>query len=105
MKKEILLYVGGFEMPDGNAAAQRVLAIAKALPDGYNVKFLGLTHCDNYNGMLQGMNTPICHIPQQKKSGLTTRIGNWFPIDKVIINKCNFKRLAIVNTNRDLASG
>lgn len=55
-KKELnkILYIGGFEMPDGNAAAQRVLAIAKALPDNYNVKFLGLTHSNNYAGIVSG---------------------------------------------------
>lgn len=67
LKKEILLYVGGFEMPDGNAAAQRVLAIAKALPDGYNVKFLGLTHCDNYNGMVVGYEYTNLPYPSTKE--------------------------------------
>lgn len=39
--KPQLLYVGGFELPDKNAAAQRVLAIAKAYAEiGYEVCFL-----------------------------------------------------------------
>ncbi|TJW11355.1 glycosyltransferase [Parvibacter caecicola] len=39
--KPQLLYVGGFELPDKNAAAQRVLAVAKACSDiGYEVCFL-----------------------------------------------------------------
>ena len=29
MKKRTILYVGGFELPDKNAAAQRVLSVAK----------------------------------------------------------------------------
>jgi len=41
-KKEIL-YIGGFELPDKNAAAQRVFANGKLLTKlGYNVSFLGL---------------------------------------------------------------
>jgi glycosyltransferase involved in cell wall biosynthesis len=36
------VYIGGFELPDKNAAAQRVIAIAKILKDvGYNVYFIG----------------------------------------------------------------
>lgn len=67
MKTEKLLYVGGFEMPDGNAAAQRVLAIAKALPDDYNVEFLGLTHCDNYTGTVAGYEYTNLPYPSSKK--------------------------------------
>ncbi len=38
---KFILYVGGFELPDKNAAAQRVLGNAKALRDlGYTVVFL-----------------------------------------------------------------
>jgi glycosyltransferase involved in cell wall biosynthesis len=39
-----ILYIGGFELPDKNAAAQRVIANAKALEKiGYEVLFLGVT--------------------------------------------------------------
>lgn len=39
------LYIGGFIMPDGNAAAQRVLGIAKVLRClDYEVRFAGLQH-------------------------------------------------------------
>lgn len=39
-----ILYVGGFEMPDKNAAAQRVLANAMTLRElGYEITFLGPT--------------------------------------------------------------
>lgn len=62
-----ILYLGGFEMPDGNAAAQRVLAIAKAFPDDYNVKFLGLTHCDNYTGTVSGYEYTNLPYPSTKK--------------------------------------
>lgn len=39
-----ILYIGGFELPDKNAAAHRVLAIAKALRDsGIEIIFLGVS--------------------------------------------------------------
>lgn len=39
-----ILYLGGFELPDKNAAAQRVMAIGKSLRVlGHHVSFLGLT--------------------------------------------------------------
>ncbi len=38
-----ILYLGGFDLPDKNAAAQRVIANAKALRDmGWNVQLVGL---------------------------------------------------------------
>ncbi len=43
MKKKII-YIGGFEMPDKNAAAQRVLSNAKLLRDlGWDVSFIGVS--------------------------------------------------------------
>lgn len=42
MKK--ILYIGGFELPDKNAAAQRVIANARLLSDmGYEVSFIGVS--------------------------------------------------------------
>ena len=39
--KGVILYIGGFELPDRNAAAQRVIGIAKGLRElGYEVVFL-----------------------------------------------------------------
>lgn len=52
MKK--ILYIGGFEMPDKNAAAQRVLSIAKALREsGYDTLFYGITQSGD-NGEVDG---------------------------------------------------
>lgn len=43
-KKGTILYIGGFELPDKNAAAHRVLNNGKLLRKlGYNVVFLGVT--------------------------------------------------------------
>ena len=42
MKK--VLYIGGFELPDKNAAAQRVMTNAKLLREmGYEVIFIGIS--------------------------------------------------------------
>lgn len=47
-KKGVVLYIGGFELPDKNAAAQRVVGNAYALRQlGYEVIFLNKTHCDH----------------------------------------------------------
>jgi glycosyltransferase involved in cell wall biosynthesis len=44
MPKDIILYVGGFILPDGNAAAHRVLSNAKILRKlGFKVNLLGVT--------------------------------------------------------------
>ena len=53
MKK--VLYIGGFEMPDKNAAAQRVLSIAKALREsGYDIQFYGITQNGDLKGDVDG---------------------------------------------------
>lgn len=52
-----ILYVGGFELPDKNAAAHRVLNNAKALRElGYTVRFLGISHTETQitKGNVQG---------------------------------------------------
>ena len=39
-----VLYLGGFELPDKNAAAQRVVANAKLLREmGFEVSFIGIS--------------------------------------------------------------
>ena len=44
MRKKIL-YIGGFELPDKNAAAQRVMANAKLLGEmGFDVSFIGISN-------------------------------------------------------------
>ena len=44
MDKKRILYIGGFELPDKNAAAQRVIANALTLRElGYEVSFIGPT--------------------------------------------------------------
>lgn len=59
------LYIGGFTMPDGNAAAQRVLGIAKLLClRNYDVRLCGLTHQINTGteeGVIDGFK--YCNYP------------------------------------------
>lgn len=46
-QQKTVLYLGGFELPDKNAAAHRVLAVGKLLRDcGCRVIFLGTSHTD-----------------------------------------------------------
>ncbi|TVZ51347.1 glycosyltransferase [Dokdonia sp. Hel_I_53] len=48
MDKGTIIYIGGFELPDRNAAAQRVIGNAKLFNSlGYDVKFIGLTKIDS----------------------------------------------------------
>ena len=61
------LYIGGFELPDKNAAAQRTLSVAKALKDSYEITFLGLTHSDNLKGIVNGFYYENLQYPNTKK--------------------------------------
>lgn len=50
MREKNILYIGNFELPDKNAAAHRVLGIAKALREcGNNVSFVGVNKEDADN--------------------------------------------------------
>ena len=41
--KKAILYIGGFELPDKNAAAQRVVANGKLFTElGYSVYYIGV---------------------------------------------------------------
>ena len=75
MKKRVL-YVGGFEMPDGNAAAQRVLNIAKSIQENFYVKFLGLTHSDNFRGDADGFVYENLKYPVTKIEWMTHLAGS-----------------------------
>lgn len=51
MSKGTIIYIGGFELPDKNAAAHRVINNAKALRElGYEVIFIGI-HKENENAI------------------------------------------------------
>lgn len=69
-----ILYIGGFELPDKNAAAHRVLSIAKAWRDaGIEIVFLGVTkecnECDVLKTKTEVQGFAAYSIPYpQKKS-------------------------------------
>lgn len=67
MSKSIL-YLGGFELPDKNAAAQRVMANAKLLREmGFEVSFIGISKdIDNAPRIVEGFSS----IPVPYPSGI-----------------------------------
>lgn len=67
-----ILYIGGFELPDKNAAAHRVLSIAKAWRDaGVEIVFLGVTkecsECDVLKTKTEVQGFAAYSIPYPKK--------------------------------------
>ncbi len=65
MAKGRILYIGGFELPDKNAAAQRVLSISKALRlVGYTVSFYGITKTGDIKGTVDGFEYEALSYPQ-----------------------------------------
>ena len=74
MKK--ILYIGGFEMPDKNAAAQRVLSIAKALREsGYDTQFYGITQSGDMEGEVDGFHYEACQHPKGTKAWFKYALG------------------------------
>ncbi len=77
--KKTIIYVGGFELPDKNAAAQRVLANAKIFRDlGYNVVLVGIdkslsqdTLIKNTQVSVSGFESWALPYPNDKKNGLS----------------------------------
>lgn len=63
-------------MPDGNAAAQRVLSIARALQNSCDVRFLGLTHSDNYKGVVNGFEYENMPYPKTKNDWFNHLAGS-----------------------------
>lgn len=72
-----VLYIGGFEMPDKNAAAQRVLSIAKSFRScGCNVHFHGITHCGTYSGTVDGFSYSAYDYPRGYSQWVSFLKGN-----------------------------
>lgn len=60
MNKETILYIGGFELPDKNAAAHRVLNNGKALKKlEYNVVFIGVDRELSFNDGIKRVDKDI----------------------------------------------
>ena len=71
-----ILYIGGFEMPDKNAAAQRVLSIAKALRlGGYSVSFYGITKSGDVEGTVDDFEYEALPYPSGTKEWVRYAIG------------------------------
>lgn len=87
MKKA--LYIGGFEMPDKNAAAQRVLGVAKLLRQcSYQVHFVGLTHDkDNNCGKIEDFTFVNLPYPKTIKDWISYLFGLYEIIN--VINEFN----------------
>lgn len=76
MNSSKILYIGGFEMPDKNAAAQRVLSIAKSLREsGYDTKFYGITHSNDVEGTIDGFKYEALIYPDNKMKWLRYLLG------------------------------
>lgn len=71
-----ILYIGGFELPDKNAAAQRVLSISKALSlASYDIIFYGITKSDDYYGYVNGFEYEALQYPQSIKEWVQYVMG------------------------------
>ena len=96
--KKTIIYTGGFELPDKNAAAQRVLANAKTFRDlGFNVVLIGIdkslpqnTHIKETRSSVQGFETWSIPYPDSKKTWLKY-ITTAQPIEDIILNDYNSK--------------
>ena len=76
MAKGKVLYIGGFELPDKNAAAQRVLSVGKALREiGYKVFYLGITHDGVINGEVVGTSVISEYASIPSMEGLLTMLA------------------------------
>lgn len=63
-------------MPDKNAAAQRVLSIAKALREaGYETLFYGITETGDYQGNIDGFQYEACSRPNRTISWFKYALG------------------------------
>jgi len=76
--KKTIIYVGGFELPDKNAAAQRVLANAKIFRElGFNIVLVGVdkslsqdTHIEDTKSSVSGFDSLAIPYPNGKKQWL-----------------------------------
>lgn len=71
-----ILYIGGFEMPDKNAAAQRVLSIAKSLREaGYVTYFYGMNQGGESKGVVDGFEYDGYPYPKGTKAWFRYALG------------------------------
>lgn len=73
MNRKWVLYIGGFDMPDNNAAAQRVTANAKAFRDlGYNTFFIGFSKRHSTNNIREYEGFSYINLPYPQN------VKQWF---------------------------
>lgn len=73
-----VVYIGGFELPDRNAAAQRVLNNARALRSlGYRVVLVGISHARPYNRRLHPADAGRADV-EAWEIGYPTDRSDWF---------------------------
>lgn len=71
--KPVILYVGGFSLPDKNAAAHRVLANGKILEQaGYDVHYIGVNYETNLH---KGAYEKLSH--HQAEIGYPKKLSDW----------------------------
>ena len=96
-----VLYLGGFELPDKNAAAQRVIAIGKTLCElGFAVSFWGVSKEGNASeSTFEGFSCKSISYPTSTKQWIK-HIWNFIPINEIeachpdIVVLYNFPSLA-----------
>ena len=95
-----ILYIGGFELPDKNAAAHRVIAIGKSLRMcGYEVSYIGVSKSDCIRNVYDGFVCDAVPYPSSTKGWLrhitefvtTQKLDSYHP-DYVILY--NFPAIA-----------
>ena len=100
-----ILYIGGFEMPDKNAAAQRVLSIAKALRiSGFETIFYGITKSNDIKGFVDGFEYNASQYPKGTLAwiryalgeGIVERINQWEPDIVITYNYPAFAQEKII---------
>lgn len=92
MSKRTIIYVGGFILPDQNAAAQRVVAVAKILRDiGYNIVFLNRSSDAESQEWRETSYFGFTCFEQRKKSGRVELLRDLTDIDyiKKIVSRFN----------------
>lgn len=108
MKK--ILYIGGFELPDKNAAAQRVISNGKALRSlGHDVMFVGLTKSAPKSFQYQNFECREIVYPKGKKAWISFLfsirkeskfIEEYNPDVLILYNYPAFKFLFLINKYR-----
>ena len=77
LMKRNILYIGEYKLPDKNAAAQRVLSIAKGLSTlGHTVTFLNYSNNVVYPEWKQYMNIPCYEVPERNICNKLTNIDD-----------------------------